>query len=53
MSWEEFSLARQLLAEERLGAPLRAAAYAAEARESAQVAATKDAIRRTQGSEPR
>lgn len=46
MTWAEFSAARQLLAEERLGAPLRAQQRNEIEREDAQVEATKAAIRR-------
>lgn len=48
MSWEQFTKARRLLAEERVGAPRRAAAQAQVDAEDAQIEATKAAIRQAQ-----
>ena len=45
MTWAEFTAARQLLVEEKIGAPLRAQ----QAQEDAQTEALKDALRRQGG----
>jgi hypothetical protein len=45
MTWAQYAAARQLLAEEKLGAPMRAQQRA----EDEQVEATKAAIRKAQG----
>lgn len=46
MTWQDFAVARQLLTEEYIGAPRRAAAHAEMAREDAQFAATGAALRK-------
>lgn len=47
MTWSQWRAACQLVAEERIGAPLRAQHRAEQEAEDAQIEATKAAIRRT------
>lgn len=49
MTWPQFAAARRLLAEERVGAPMRIAARTDTDAEDAAVEATKNAIRRGHG----
>ena len=49
MTWAQWKAACQLVAEERIGAPMRAKHRAEQEAEDAQVEATKAAIRQTQG----
>jgi hypothetical protein len=47
MTWQEWAVARQVVAEEFVGGPLRNIARAEQEAEDAQIEATKAAIRKT------